>query len=823
MLRRKVEALTVRDADGTEEDRKALEPRRTRRSAGDRIGYLFGIALLAAALLVAGAGGAAGAAEPSVLTRKQPTNRLIDSNDPYLLLHARNPVDWYPWGPEALEKAKRENKPIFLSVGYSTCYWCHVAERTIYSKQEFADLMNTWFVNIKVDREQRPDIDRLYMAATQAMTGRGGWPNNVFLTPELQPIFAGSYFPPHDDAFGRPGFDSIIESIHQAWTQDPKRVRENAEKVTAALREQQQAPEASEPIDPRASLEQAVAVWVKRADQERGGFGPAKGPRFPQAPVLALLLGTQRLAPGIADIGVLTRTLDAMAAGGIFDHLAGGFHRYGTEPTWSIPHFEKMLYDNAQLLGIYAEAFRLTGEPRYRATAIAVADYLTRQMMAPEGGFYTAEDAAVDGKEGLSYLWSRREIAAVLGGEAAKRLFDAYELAPMPDQESLQTAEQTLKNETLGVLRLRLPIEETLKRTGHREEAQLIAAYAPERKRLLEVRNRRPQPARDAKLVVALNGLAIRAFARAAQSLDMPQYVAAARASAERMWHLAYDQTSGLQHEIFNGRAQTDAFLDDYALLGLGYLALYDATRDTLWLQRARRLADALLARFLRSDGRLATTTAEDQLLMTPPEDGDNVYPCGSSAAVDLLLRLARSTGTARYADAARQVLDRLAHRLEGTPESWTALVLALNENDFRPSASASQIRLTTEAVVRASAVARTGAERDEVLVTLHIDGGYHVNANPATYDYLIATSIGFDGLTPAQVHYPAATLFKPSFAPAGLKVYEGEVTLSASFPRGTIGKDLEIRAIVSTQACNSEICLPPAKLPVTVKRDGAP
>src|SRR5712692_7577752 len=308
MLRRKVEALTVRDADDTEEDRKALEPRRTRRNAGDRIvilgsgsrffcvsriifcqpttsadpsclrfsdfGHLFGIALLAAALFVAGAGGAAWAAEPSVLTRKQPTNRLIDSNDPYLLLHARNPVDWYPWGPEALEKAKRENKPIFLSVGYSTCYWCHVAEQTIYSKQEFADLMNTWFVNIKVDREQRPDIDRLYMAATQAMTGRGGWPNNVFLTPELQPIFAGSYFPPHDDAFGRPGFDSIIVSIHQAWTQDPKRVRENAEKVTAALREQQQAPEASEPIDPRASLEQAVAVWVKRADKERGGFGP---------------------------------------------------------------------------------------------------------------------------------------------------------------------------------------------------------------------------------------------------------------------------------------------------------------------------------------------------------------------------------------------------------------------------------------------------------------------------------------------------------------------------------------------------------------------
>jgi hypothetical protein len=289
------------------------------------------------------------------------------------------------------------------------------------------------------------------------------------------------------------------------------------------------------------------------------------------------------------------------------------------------------------------------------------------------------------------------------------------------------------------------------------------------------------------------------------------------------MWRLAYDQTSGLRHEIFNGRAQIDAFLDDYALLGLGYLALYDATKDSMWEQRASQLADALLARFRRSGGRLATTTAEEDLLMAPPEDGDNVYPSGSSAAVDLLLRLARSTGTARYADATRQIVDRLGHRLEGTPESWPALVQALNENDFRPSASAATSPLATETVVRVSAVAKTGADRDEVLVTLRIDDGYHVNANPATYNYLIATSVTFDGLTPTQVHFPVAALFKPSFAPAGLKVYEGEVTLAASFPKGALGKDLAIRAVVSAQACNSDICLPPAKLPVAVKRDGAP
>ncbi len=380
------------------------------------------IVLLVATVLVFGPGPASGA-EATTTPASRNTNRLIDSNNPYLLLHSRNPVDWYPWGPEALEKAKRENKPIFLSIGYSTCYWCHVAEETIYRKQEFADLMNAWFVNVKVDREQRPDIDRIYMAATQAMTGRGGWPNNVFLTPDLKPFFAGSYFPPHDDEFGRPGFDSILKSIHEAWARDPQRLRESADKVTAALRERQTSADVQlKPVDPRALREQAIAAWVARADREHGGFGAGKGARFPQVPVLALLLAAQRFELAAADTSVLRATLDAMAAGGIHDQLAGGFHRYSTESTWSIPHFEKMLYDNAQLLEIYAQAYRVTGRPYYRAVATGIADYLTQRMMAPEGGFFAAEDAAVNGMEGVSYLWSREQIAAVLVADAVRFL-----------------------------------------------------------------------------------------------------------------------------------------------------------------------------------------------------------------------------------------------------------------------------------------------------------------------------------------------------------------------------------------------------------------
>jgi uncharacterized protein YyaL (SSP411 family) len=767
----------------------------------------FGFALFTAVVGVSCVHSPACAEEHAPSYESQQTNRLIDSNEPYLLLHAHNPVDWYPWGPEALEKAKREQKPIFLSVGYSTCFWCRVAEETIYSRQEFADPMNAWFVNIKVDREQRPDIDRLYMAATQAMTGRGGWPNNVFLTPELKPFFAGSHFPPHDDEFGRPGFDSIIRSIHASWVQDPARMRDTAEKLIATLRQQQAAPAtAGEPIDSKELFERAVANWVKRADSERGGFGAAKGPRFPQQPVLSMLMAD----PGGNQIGLLTRALDAMAAGGIYDHLAGGFHRYASEPTWSIPHFEKMLCDNAQLLAIYAKAFVLTGDPHYRIVATEVADYLTTQMMAPAGGFYTAQDAAVNGKEGLSYLWTREEIVAVLGDEAAARFFGAYELTPLPGQASLRTEAQTLDGEYPGVLRRRLPIDETRDRSGQKEALW----------QLLEVRNRRRQPARDEKLVVALNGLAIQAFARTGQLLGMPQYIEAARSSAEHIWLVAYDQNSGLRHEIFNDLPQTDAFLDDYALLGLGLLALHDATGDNKWLQRASQLADDLLARFQRSDGSLATTTAEKDLPLPPPEDGDNIYPSGSSAAVDLLLRLERSTGTTRYSDAAREIVDLLGHRLEDAPESWPALLVALNENDFVPSARSAKVPLLTQAVVRVSGVLKAGTDGDEVVVTLQIDDGYHVNANPASYDYLIATSLAFDRLTPTQVLYPEATLFKPSFAPAGLKVYEGKVTLAASFRKGAVGTDSQIDAIVSTQACTSEICLPPAKLVVTVTRD---
>jgi len=327
----------------------------------------------------------------------QYTNRLINSHDPYLLLHAHNPVDWYPWGAEALTKAKQEDKPIFVSIGYSTCYWCHVAERTIYSNPEIAKLMNEWFVNIKVDREQRPDVDRVYMLATEILTGHGGWPNNVFLTPDLKPFFAGSYFPPKDDPRIGTGFPTILSALHAAWSEHrTDKVLPAAEQVFQAMHRVQDQMTAGRdaPIAPSGWLHAAAVAFQRRADSSNGGLGdPGGGPKFPQAPSLELLLADYRLNHAAASLNTLTATLDAMAFGGIHDQLAGGFHRYSTEPTWSIPHFEKMLYDNAQLLRLYAEAYETTRNPIYQSAVLDIGRYLKRDMMAPDGGFYTAQDS----------------------------------------------------------------------------------------------------------------------------------------------------------------------------------------------------------------------------------------------------------------------------------------------------------------------------------------------------------------------------------------------------------------------------------------------
>lgn len=784
--------------------------------------------LLACLVAIAGTIDTAGANEDAASGEAQAhkyTNRLIDSNDPYLLLHAHNPVDWYPWGTEALAKAKRENRPIFISIGYSTCYWCHVAERTIYSDPDIAKLMNEWFVNIKVDREQRPDLDNIYMQTTRLMTGRGGWPNNVFLTPDLKPFFAGSYFPAADDERGRPGFPTILRSVHEAWENRQDEVSARADAVYQSMLKahEQTALETVAPISAADWLSQASAAILHDVDTTHGGFGngPAK---FPQVPALNLLLAAYGISHDPHTLDAVTKTLDAMALGGIHDQLGGGFHRYSTERTWSIPHFEKMLYDNAQLLGIYVEAYRITQKSLYQQVAEDVASYLSREMMAPVGGFFSAQDAEVAGREGVSYLWTRAEIESILGSDAAKEFFEVYSLTPV----SGQSGESLVAGNDEGVLRIRVPISQTLHNGLGEDISRVLTAWAPARARLLDARNNRTQPARDEKIVVAWNGMAIEALVQGGTAFQDEHLIELAKQTAERLWIEAFDSKSGeLKHELFGGRAQVHGYLDDYALLGIALLSLADATNETLWRERATLLTKSMLRSFAQGDI-LVTSVAASDLMIPPVDDGDHAAPSGSSAAIELLARMYAATGDQEYADATLRVVAHLSRMIQQSPSLWPSAVAAVNlyplsdkstpdRDTDSAGISASLTALTTAAHVRAFGTAGDAGDHDEIEVTVVIDEGYHVNANPASFDYLIPTSLSVDGVPDLQLEYPGAMLIKPLFAPDGLKVYEGSIVLKGVAPKGTLMKHVPITATLKVQACNDEVCLPPATLPLTI------
>ncbi len=745
------------------------------------------LAALALALSVATAG--AVQAEPAA------GNRLAGSNDPYLLQHARNPVDWYPWGPEAVARARRENKPIFVSIGYSTCFWCHVAEETIYSKPAFAALMNQWFVNVKVDREQRPDVDRIYQLATELMTGHGGWPNNLFLTPELKPFFAGSYFPPEDDERGRPGFATVLEAVHTLWEDDPSRARATAERAFAALQRYQSQATATgaTAVEPAAWRERAVRRLEESFDPENGGFG--KTLKFPRAPALALLLRAHREGDRHS-LEMATATLDAMTAGGIHDHLAGGFHRYAVEATWGVPHFEKMLYDNAQLLGVFVTAWKITGQARYREQALELGGWMLREMQAPDGGFYTALDAAVDGREGTTYLWTHAEIREVLGADDAEHFLRTYTLTPLPPEKIRPDSPEAVEDPP-GVLRLR-------------RDAAAEPPPAQWRQRLLQARSARVQPARDNKLLLGLNGLAIESLAMAAKAFGRKDFEDAARRAAQRLWHVGYDpRRHTLSREIFGGRAHTEGFLEDYALLGRGFLALAENTGDKRWHRHARELGAALARQFLRPDGSLTPAITQDLLPMLLPDDGDDALPCGTSAAIDLLGRVDHGP----RAREAQRILTRVSGQVAQNPVQWPALLAWLPESQAAHAGSRQATLATpvaTAGVVTGHIELDLGTTPPRVIATIEIAPGYHVNANPASLDYLVPTRLNLEGA--GAPLYPEATLFRPSFAKDGLRVYEGRISLSA--PLATPVKDLaSLRATLTVQACNAASCLPPATI----------
>jgi uncharacterized protein len=559
--------------------------------------------------------------------QREAPNRLADETSPYLLQHAWNPVDWYPWGLEALERARREDKPILLSVGYAACHWCHVMAHESFEDAETAALMNELFVCVKVDREERPDLDGIYMDAVQAMTGQGGWPMTVFLTPEGGPFYAGTYFPKVDRP-GMPSFRRVLLAVADAWSGRREDARAQGAKLVELIAAQAALPAAEgEGLPGEPVLREAFEGLRRAFDAAWGGFGQA--PKFPQPMTLEFLLRCH-LRGYEGALGMAELTLDRMATGGIFDQLGGGFHRYSTDGRWLVPHFEKMLYDNAQLLRVYTHAWQVTGAERHRRVARRTADYLLRELRHSDGGFFSSQDADSEGVEGKFFVWSWDELAGIAGEPVARWLG----ATPEGNWEGTNVLWTPRPAEAVAE-EAGLPVEEL--------ERQLQAALP----RLLEAREARVHPATDDKVLAAWNGLAISALAEAGRTFGEPRYLDAAVAAAEFVLGALRGPGGRLLRAWRDGRQGGPGYLDDHACMAEACLTLYETTFDLRWLREAKRLATALIELFAdpQGDGFYQTGADAERLVVRPRELFDNAVPAGASVAADVLQRLGRLTG----------------------------------------------------------------------------------------------------------------------------------------------------------------------------------
>jgi len=603
------------------------------------------------------------------------TNRLAKEKSPYLLQHAHNPVDWYAWGEEAFAKARSEDKPIFLSIGYSTCHWCHVMERESFENETVAAVLNRDFVPVKIDREERPDIDRIYMLFVQATTGSGGWPMSVWLTPDLHPFYGGTYFPP-DNRYGRPGFLTLIEHLAKAWKEDRARVLSSASETVEQLRNYADPGAATSALD-RSAVDSCFFGFRRIYDSKWGGFGSA--PKFPRPAVFHFLLRYYQWAKNQEALEMTVHTLKEMARGGMNDQLGGGFHRYSVDERWFVPHFEKMLYDQAQLATSYLEAYQITRQPELAQTALDIFEYVLRDMTHPEGGFFSAEDAdsVIDASdphekgEGAFYVWTESEIDAALGPDMAPFVKAHYGVRSRGNVESDPHGEFPGKN----ILYEAKPLSD--------EERMLL----PVAKSLLfEARKAHIRPGLDDKILTSWNGMMISAFAKGAQILDEPKYAEAAKRSATFLLRKMYDpETVTLKRRFRDGDAAVPGFLDDYACFATAMADLYETNFETYYLDLAVQLATRMCELFEDTEGGgfFATTPGGKDVVLRLKEDYDGAEPSGNSIAIALLLRLHAITAREAFLESAGKALQALSPRLlrgpAGVPQLMSAYLTTLS------------------------------------------------------------------------------------------------------------------------------------------------
>jgi uncharacterized protein YyaL (SSP411 family) len=729
--------------------------------------------------------------------RSEP-NRLAGESSPYLLLHQHNPVDWYPWGPEALARAKDEERPIFLSVGYSTCYWCHVMERESFSNAATARLMNESFVNIKVDREERPDLDEIYMTATQVLAGQGGWPNSVFLTPDLEPYFAGTYFPPAD-AHGRPGFPTVLRTMRDAWKERRADVREQAASVVGAIRhylEDRGEPAAGVPGQ-EAALG-ALGDLEKRFDPVWGGFGGA--PKFPSPSNLLLLLELADEHPRAAEM--LAATLDRMARGGIYDQLGGGFHRYATDREWKVPHFEKMLYDNAWLLEVYARQAARTGDEAAERVVRETAEFVRRELTGPEGAFWSALDAETDGHEGSFYVWTREELNEVLGEEHAAFLAPLYGFDVAPFFEGSHY-----------VLHLPGDLEEQAARR-QTTAAALLAEMTPLRDRLLAARAERPPLATDDKVLADWNGMAISGLAVAGRLLHDAGLVERGARAARFVLEEMRGPDGTLLHAWRAGRGAVPALLNDYACMTRGLLALHDATGEDSWLDAARELTEEQIERLADSEAGGFFVAAESaDVLVRSKEIFDGAVPGANSLALLNLVRLAELTGEPRWRDLAADGLRAFGSIAETHGSATPTLAVAALKYDRLPADEGERGHAadeTGESVVRATLQTDLDeAGNGEFTVRLEVADGWHIYAADPGDEGVLGTAIEAAGVERIEIEMPAGEPWQPSPEQPPIRVYQGALELHGLVFGAGDGAGVDVRF----QACDDRRCLAPGRV----------
>ena len=720
------------------------------------------------------------------------TNRLILEDSPYLIQHAHNPIDWYAWGPEAFAAAKRADKPIFLSIGYSTCHWCHVMERESFENPAIAAILNQHFIPIKVDRERRPDVDATYMQAVQLIAGRGGWPMSSFLSSEGKPFYGGTYFPPEV-------FQNLLLRVAELWSSERKQLLEQAEQISDAMAQISNRKLTAGKLS-NVAANNAVNQALSSYDELQGGFTDA--PKFPQEPLLFLLLAEAERRGDVDALVAVETTLDAMSRGGIYDQVGGGFHRYSIDNDWLVPHFEKMLYNQAHLSRVYLLAWRLTGKPSYQRISRQTLDYVLRDMTSAEGAFYSATDADSEGEEGVFFLWSVEQLRSTLSkadAEFAIKLFGASETGNFESSNILHLPEPL----AAVAAQQKVGLGDLLERIDRIRET------------LYQAREKKQHPLRDDKILTAWNGMMISTLAQAGVLLNEPRYTSAAVRAAEFIWNKNRAAAGELWRVHLDNSSSIPAHQEDYAYFAESLLHIYDATGDARWLNHAEEITNAMLKLFWdETNGGFYMSRDEAQLtaLGRPKDDGtDNAIPSGSSVALRVLQMLDARVANFEYGKYANAILATFANAINQNPTYFGYMLTGAS--DLEHGELGAQ-RYVARGGVRATA---RQTEAREIVVDISIPEGWHINSSQPLQKGLIPTSVTIDsvesGWQLGKVSFPEPITASLGFQKEPLSVYHGDIQIQVKVNADNKKLARILPVQLGIQACNDKICLPPEKV----------